>query len=378
MASTYTEKRKQEQASAAPGYRGTSAATQQQLTTLQQGYKPSQNVQNAQQQLTQVQTVKPTAYTSPYAQQLEGIYQQIVNRKPFNYDLNGDMLYQQAKDQYVQGGRQAMMDTTGQASALTGGYGNSWAATAGNQAYQQYLLQLNAIVPDLYDRAAARYDQAGADLYNQYGMLLDKDNTAYGRYQDALAQWNTDYSNAQNAYLNAYNQDYGAYQDALSFWQQQAAAENADYWAGRNEEYADYWANRNEENSNYWATRNQAYNTAMQMLANGQMPSADLLAAAGISQVDAQSMMPAQKTSGGGSSGKSSTKTSTQTASKPLAEYYNDGGTTPLSAGYGPVRSQAEIEAAYAQSQQAKQNQMLTQLTPVSYEEMLKKMLKGG
>ena len=64
MASTYTEKRKQEQASAAPGYRGTSAATQQQLTTLQQGYKPSQNVQNAQQQLTQVQTVKPTAYTS--------------------------------------------------------------------------------------------------------------------------------------------------------------------------------------------------------------------------------------------------------------------------------------------------------------------------
>lgn len=355
MASTYDEKKKL-QTTATSGYQGTSANTQQRLSTLQQGYKPSQNVQNAQNQLTQVQAQRPTAYTSPYTQQLEGIYQQIVNRQPFKYDMNGDMLYQNAKDQYVQGGRQAMMDTMGQAASLTGGYGNSYASTAGNQAYQQYLLQLNAMLPDFYDRAAARYDQQGADLYNQYGLMQDRENAEYGRYQDSLAQWNTDYANAQSAYYNAYNQDYGAYQDALDYWQQQAAAENADYWA----------------------VRDQAYQTAMQMLANGQMPSADLLAAAGISQVDAQSMMPVKKSSGGGSSSKSTTKTTTQATSKPLAEYYNDGGTTPLSAGYGPVRSQAEIEAAYAQSQQAKQNQMLTQLAPVSYEEMLKKMLKGG
>ena len=355
MASTYDEKKKL-QTTATSGYQGTSANTQQRLSTLQQGYTPSQNVQNAQNQLTQVQAQRPTAYTSPYTQQLEGIYQQIVNRQPFKYDMNGDMLYQNAKDQYVQGGRQAMMDTMGQAASLTGGYGNSYASTAGNQAYQQYLLQLNAMLPDFYDRAAARYDQQGADLYNQYGLMQDRENAEYGRYQDSLAQWNTDYANAQSAYYNAYNQDYGAYQDALDYWQQQAAAENADYWA----------------------VRDQAYQTAMQMLANGQMPSADLLAAAGISQVDAQSMMPVKKSSGGGSSSKSTTKTTTQATSKPLAEYYNDGGTTPLSAGYGPVRSQAEIEAAYAQSQQAKQNQMLTQLAPVSYEEMRKKMLKGG
>lgn len=355
MASTYDEKKKL-QTTATSGYQGTSANTQQRLSTLQQGYKPSQNVQNAQNQLTQVQAQRPTAYTSPYTQQLEGIYQQIVNRQPFKYDMNGDMLYQNAKDQYVQGGRQAMMDTMGLAASLTGGYGNSYASTAGNQTYQQYLLQLNAMVPEFYDRAAARYDQQGADMYNQYGLMQDRENAEYGRYQDSLAQWNTDYANAQSAYYNAYNQDYGAYQDTLGYWQQQAAAENADYWA----------------------VRDQAYKTAMQMLANGQMPSADLLAAAGISQVDAQSMMPVKKSSGGGSSSKSTTKTTTQTTSKPLAEYYNDGGTTPLSAGYGPVRSQAEIEAAYAQSQQAKQNQMLTQLAPVSYEEMLKKMLKGG
>lgn len=354
MASTYTDKEKQElQAS---GYTGTSTNTQQRLSTLQQGYTPSQTVQNAQTQLTQVQAQRPTAYTSPYTQQLESIYQQIVNRQPFTYDLNGDMLYQQAKDQYVQGGRQAMMDTMGQAASLTGGYGNSYASTAGNQAYQQYLTQLTSLVPDLYDRAAARYDQQGTDLYNQYGLLQDMESTEYGRYQDTLAQWNTDYANAQSAYYNAYSQDYGAYQDLLSYWQQQAAAENADYWAARD----------------------QAYSTAMQMLANGQMPSADLLAAAGISQVDAQSMMPAVKSSGSGS-GTSTQKTTTTTQkADTLAEYYNQGGTTPLQAGFGPVASQQAIEEAYAKSQAAKQTQMLTQLAPVSYEDMLKKMLNGG
>lgn len=349
MASTYDEKKKL-QTTATSGYQGTSANTQQRLSTLQQGYTPSQNVQNAQNQLTQVQAQRPTAYTSPYTQQLEGIYQQIVSRQPFKYDMNGDMLYQNAKDQYVQVGRQAMMDTMGQAASLTGGYGNSYASTAGNQAYQQYLLKLNAMLPDFYDRAAARYDQQGADLYNQYGLMQDRENAEYGRYQDSLAQWNTDYANAQSAYYNAYNQDYGAYQDALDYWQQQAAAENADYWA----------------------VRDQAYQTAMQMLANGQMPSADLLAAAGISQVDAQSMMPVKKSSGNGNStSTSSTKKVAVMQPDSLAAYYAQGGTTPLQAGFGPVASQQAIEEAYEKA-------AVSKLAPMSYDEALRKFLNGG
>jgi hypothetical protein len=256
---------------------GTSDSTRQQMTTLQQGYKPSQAVQNAQQQVTQVQSQRPMAYTSPVSQQLDVIYQQIVTRKPFNYDMNGDMLYQNAKDQYVQGGRQAMMDTMGQAAMLTGGYGNSYASTAGNQAMQQYLLQLNAMLPEFYDRAAAQYNQQGDDLYNQYGLLLNQDQSAYGRYQDAMTQWNNDLAMAQNAYNNAYAQDYGAFQDTLNFWQQQAAAENNDFWA----------------------SRNQAYNTVMAMLQSGRMPSADMLAMAGVSQADAEAMMPKEQTGAG-------------------------------------------------------------------------------
>ena len=68
-----------------------------------------------------------TGYQSKYKDQIQGLYDKIANRKDFTYDVNADAMYQQLKDQYIQGGRMAMMDTMGQAQAMTGGYGNSYA-----------------------------------------------------------------------------------------------------------------------------------------------------------------------------------------------------------------------------------------------------------
>ncbi|MGN1369406.1 MAG: hypothetical protein ACI4WX_11085 [Aristaeellaceae bacterium] len=88
-----------------------------------------------------------------YIDQLNDLYGKIMNGKPFSYDINGDMLYRQMADQYTQMGKKAMQDTMGQAAALTGGYGNSYAQQVGNQAYQQYLASLNEQVPALYQQA---------------------------------------------------------------------------------------------------------------------------------------------------------------------------------------------------------------------------------
>ena len=82
---------------------------------------------------------KPGAYTSQWQGQLSDAIGKILDRKEFSYDVNSDALYQQYKDRYVQGGKMAMMDTLGQAATLTGGYGNSYAQAAGQQAYQGYL-----------------------------------------------------------------------------------------------------------------------------------------------------------------------------------------------------------------------------------------------
>lgn len=107
---------------------------------------------------------------APYIEQLNSLYDKVMNRKPFQYDLNGDLLYKQMADQYTQLGQQAMRDTMGQAAALTGGYGNSYADIAGNQAYQQYLTALNQQIPDLYDKAFDVYKNDLSWLMDQYNL----------------------------------------------------------------------------------------------------------------------------------------------------------------------------------------------------------------
>lgn len=127
---------------------------------------------------------KPGNYESKYDPQIEQMAQDLVDRKPFTYDFNADPLYQQYRDQYTQAGQQAMLDTMGNAASLSGGYGNSYAATAGNQAYGQYMTQLNNVIPQLYDAAYNRYTNEENTLRNNLAMLQGLDDTAYGRWMD--------------------------------------------------------------------------------------------------------------------------------------------------------------------------------------------------
>ena len=94
--------------------------------------------------------------------------QAYLNREDFQYDLNGDALYQQYKDRYMDLGKKAMQDTMGQASALTGGYGSSYAQNVGQQAYNSYMQQLGDVVPELYKLAYDRYQDRGDQLYKTY------------------------------------------------------------------------------------------------------------------------------------------------------------------------------------------------------------------
>lgn len=129
----------------------------------------------------------PRTYTvnagnQPYVDQLHSLYDQIVNRKPFQYDLNGDLLYREMADRYTQQGQLAMRDTMGQATALTGGYGNSYANQVGNQAYQQYMTALNDNIPQLWDRAYQAYLNEGDQLMQKYELTA-----AHPGYVDALS-----------------------------------------------------------------------------------------------------------------------------------------------------------------------------------------------
>lgn len=112
-----------------------------------------------------------------------------MNREKFSYDIGSDPMYQQYKEQYSALGKLAMEDTMGQASALTGGYANSYAQTVGQQAYQQYMDQLNAMVPELYSMARSNYDAEGQDLYNQIALLEGQRSQAFNEHQAEVNDW---------------------------------------------------------------------------------------------------------------------------------------------------------------------------------------------
>lgn len=245
-------------------------------------------------------------YSGKYDEQLQEIYDQIVNRKDFTYDLNSDALYQQYKDQYAQMGQMAMMDTMGQASAMTGGYGNSYAQGVGQQAYQGYLQQLNDKVPELYSLALGQYNQEGQDLLNQYSMIGDLAGDEYAKYQDAL-----------NQYWNQLN-----YQKQLA---------DQEYERGFNEWQTQY------------GVQQDAYNKLVSLITTtGYNPSADDLAKAGMSQSEADAYLdyytkantPRYSGGGGGGGGSSSSGeiemdeklNDTMNNTKKLQEFYKEKG----------------------------------------------------
>lgn len=226
---TYNYKGKYTQRQSPLLSQGVSGYTQNRINGLEGGYTPGSAVQQAQAYLNQVQSRRPGEYQSQWDGELTELYNRIANRKPFSYDIGTDPVYQQYREQYQRQGRLAMQDTMGQAAALTGGYGSTYGEQVGQQAYNAYLQNLNDVVPDLYNAAYNRYRDEGTDLYNQYGLLSDRENQAYSRYRDTVNDYYSDLSDARSAYDSAYSRDYNQWSDQLSYWAQKAENENSAY-----------------------------------------------------------------------------------------------------------------------------------------------------
>ncbi len=183
------------------------AGTAQTATTW--SYQPSDTVLKAQQQLDDQLAQKPGQYSSTWQAQLDETIQKILGREEFHYDLNGDALYQQLKDQYAAQGKLAMMDTMGQAAALTGGYGNSYAQQVGQQTYQGHLQKLNDRIPELYQLALGKYQMEGDQMKDQYSILADQDDRAYGKHRDEVGDWQAmvDYLTGERNYQYGVERD---------------------------------------------------------------------------------------------------------------------------------------------------------------------------
>ena len=185
------------------------------------------DAEKARQEALASDAAKPGEYTSKWQQQLDAAMDKILNREAFSYDLNGDALYRQYKDRAVKNGRLAMMDTMGQADAMTGGYGSSYAQSAGQQAYQKQMDTLTDQAAQLYDRARQDYDRQGQTDRDRYDLLRQRENSSYNQYKQSLSSWETENQRLWDRYDSLRQQEYQAQRDLIEDQQWQAEFDEA-------------------------------------------------------------------------------------------------------------------------------------------------------
>ena len=163
------------------------------------------------------------SYVSRYQSQIDALTNELLNRDPFEYNYLEDPTYQQYAESYTRAGERAMQDVLAQVSARTGGLASSYATTASQQTYDNYMQALADKVPELQQLAYSMYMDEGDAMRANLDMLLALENGDYGRYQDLLTQYNNDRNFAYGQYRDGVSDDrynlewqYGVGRDQIS------------------------------------------------------------------------------------------------------------------------------------------------------------------
>ena len=203
-----------------------------------------------------------------YSDQVQAMMDKIMNRDPFEYDVDSDMLFQQYLASSMASGKTAMQDTMGQAAALTGGYGSTYATTAANQAYNQYIQDAYNNLPEYYQMAMEAYQMEGDEMYKQLGMLNDADNKEYGRLYDAF---NANYMVAEDMYDHAYNE----WNDTVNHAISSANLQLNEYGQIFDQTYKTYGALQDNANTMYQNEYNQWADEVNNAFKSAQMANSD-------------------------------------------------------------------------------------------------------
>ncbi len=136
----------------------------------------------------------PSDKGSKYMTTIDRLLTKIAGDK-FSYDAESDPRYTLAQD-YA---KKAMKDQMAESALLTGGYGNSFGAAAGQQVYTDYM---DSAVNDMEDRAYSKWAAERDNNYNLLGIMRDMEREEYDRArqaeQDAASKAETSKAAAQD------------------------------------------------------------------------------------------------------------------------------------------------------------------------------------
>ncbi len=155
-------------------------------------YTKSDELSDLENELSDWKNNAPADYSGKYDEKISEALEKILNREKFSYDLSDDPLYEQYRRLYSENGRKALLDTMANAAALSGGYGSSYAQTAGYNSYGEYLAKLGDIAMDLRDRAYEAYLNEGNVLSENLDILRGLDSDDYKKYLEDVERYYSD------------------------------------------------------------------------------------------------------------------------------------------------------------------------------------------
>ena len=127
-----------------------------------------------------------------------------------NYDtFKQGSQYGNLKKSYEQQGQTAMKDTLGQVAARTGGMASSYATSAANQSYNNYMQTLE-------DAARSMFNEEYSKKMDAYNMAQQEYNNEWNRYQNEYSQAWDKYDAENSAYLSDRTYNYQLKRDQKS------------------------------------------------------------------------------------------------------------------------------------------------------------------
>ena len=137
-------------------------------------------------------------YDSEYMDKLNAVVRQLTE---MNYDdwTKGSQ-YQALAERYGNNGKMSMQDVLGQIASRTGGLASSYATTAAQQQYNQYMAQLE-------DVARQMYSQDRSELMDNANLYRNLANDEYDRYRDSVSDYKAQLAAIQAAAKKAYENE---------------------------------------------------------------------------------------------------------------------------------------------------------------------------
>lgn len=236
-------------------------------------YTPGSAVNAAESYLSDVLKNRPGSFEGKYTAQLDALYDRITNEERFSYDADTDPMYRMYERMYREKGENGLRDSMAAANTRTGGYGSSYAVSAGRAAYGSAMNELTQIVPELRAQAMETDAAERSLLRERYGLMSETDTNDYARYRDRVNDWQNERAYAASSYENAYTADYGAWRDRLSMENERAALDRTE---ARN-------------------ARDDAMDRALLYIRAGIMPGADMISAAGLDPDNVRALVKKKK-----------------------------------------------------------------------------------